>query len=178
MTTAACSNLGRTWISSFHPPGVQQFWDVCTSVNLCCCSSSLYNLFSMNKEGLFLGTYEGCAVKAVICSFRISFMFIAWSSSLPLQEIGRAVGIALRKQFGWQADLRAPDLEVGHLSAGWPVASSRIGPRVLYFFLCSLCLQYHSFLPFVFLLLSLTRNHLVVLSRVFQWHMYTPCRAL
>lgn len=70
----------------------------------------------------------------MICSSHISFIFIAWSWSFPLQEIGRAVGIALRKQFGWQADLRAPDLEVGHLSAGWPLASSGIVPRVLYFF--------------------------------------------
>ncbi|NWX18228.1 THUM2 protein, partial [Aegotheles bennettii] len=31
---------------------------------------------------------------------------------LPSQEVGRAVGIALMKQFGWRADLRNPSLEV------------------------------------------------------------------
>ncbi|KFU98540.1 THUMP domain-containing protein 2 [Tauraco erythrolophus] len=31
---------------------------------------------------------------------------------LTSQEIGRAVGIALMKQFGWRADLRYPDLEI------------------------------------------------------------------
>lgn len=70
----------------------------------------------------------------MVCCFHNSFIFIACSRSFPLQEIGRAVGIALRKQFGWQADLRAPDLEVGHWSAEWPVASSTVVPTVLYFF--------------------------------------------
>lgn len=138
MTTAVCSNLGRTWISAFHPPGEQQFWGVCTSVNLCCCSFSGLSttcFLCVKKDSfLFLGTYEGCAVKAVVCCFHNSFIFIACSRSFPLQEIGRAVGIALRKQFGWQADLRAPDLEVGHWSAEWPVASSTVVPTVLYFF--------------------------------------------
>lgn len=28
------------------------------------------------------------------------------------QEVGRIIGIALMKQFGWKADLRNPNLEV------------------------------------------------------------------
>ncbi|XP_015712480.1 THUMP domain-containing protein 2 isoform X1 [Coturnix japonica] len=46
-------------------------------------------------------------------SFRVSCRCSgAIAKILTSQEIGRAVGIALRKQFGWQADLRAPDLEI------------------------------------------------------------------
>ncbi|XP_065593219.1 THUMP domain-containing protein 2 isoform X2 [Cyrtonyx montezumae] len=46
-------------------------------------------------------------------SFRVSCRCSgAIAKILTSQEIGRAVGIALRKQFGWRADLRAPDLEI------------------------------------------------------------------
>ena len=31
---------------------------------------------------------------------------------MPFQEVGRVIGIALMKQFGWKADLRNPNLEV------------------------------------------------------------------
>lgn len=44
--------------------------------------------------------------------FFISVIFTACDCSSCLQEIGRAIGIALMKQFGWRADLRNPDLEV------------------------------------------------------------------
>ncbi|KAM9018059.1 THUMP domain-containing protein 2-like [Ara ararauna] len=37
---------------------------------------------------------------------------MACDCSSPLQEIGRAVGVALMKQCGWRADLRDPDLEI------------------------------------------------------------------
>uniref|UniRef100_A0A663MTA8 Ribosomal RNA large subunit methyltransferase K/L-like methyltransferase domain-containing protein n=1 Tax=Athene cunicularia TaxID=194338 RepID=A0A663MTA8_ATHCN len=50
--------------------------------------------------------------KAMICSFLHSVNFAACDCSSPLQEMGRAVGIALMKQFGWQADLWDPSLEV------------------------------------------------------------------
>uniref|UniRef100_A0A8C3J0Q5 Uncharacterized protein n=1 Tax=Calidris pygmaea TaxID=425635 RepID=A0A8C3J0Q5_9CHAR len=50
--------------------------------------------------------------KAVICSFLNSVIFTACDCSSPLQEIGRAVGVALMKQCGWRADLRDPDLEI------------------------------------------------------------------
>ncbi|NWR54909.1 THUM2 protein, partial [Bucorvus abyssinicus] len=46
-------------------------------------------------------------------SFRVSCRCSgAIAKILPSQEVGRAVGIALMKQFGWQADLRDPDLEI------------------------------------------------------------------
>ncbi|XP_032858844.1 THUMP domain-containing protein 2 isoform X2 [Tyto alba] len=46
-------------------------------------------------------------------SFRVSCRCSgAIAKILPSQEIGRAVGIALMKQFGWRADLRDPDLEI------------------------------------------------------------------
>ncbi|KAF1557756.1 THUMP domain-containing protein 2, partial [Eudyptes schlegeli] len=46
-------------------------------------------------------------------SFRVSCRCSgAIAKILPSQEIGRALGIALMKQFGWRADLRDPDLEV------------------------------------------------------------------
>ncbi|NWU61015.1 THUM2 protein, partial [Pterocles burchelli] len=46
-------------------------------------------------------------------SFRVSCRCSgAIAKILTSQEIGRAVGIALMKQFGWQADLRDPDLEI------------------------------------------------------------------
>ncbi|XP_023567028.1 THUMP domain-containing protein 2 isoform X1 [Octodon degus] len=39
------------------------------------------------------------------------------------QEVGRVIGIALMKQFGWRADLRNPDLEVFvHLNDAYTVA--------------------------------------------------------
>ncbi|NXS62867.1 THUM2 protein, partial [Brachypteracias leptosomus] len=46
-------------------------------------------------------------------SFRVSCRCSgAIAKILPSQEIGRAIGIALMKQFGWQADLRDPNLEI------------------------------------------------------------------
>ncbi|KAM9241377.1 U6 snRNA (guanine-N(2))-methyltransferase THUMPD2 isoform 2-T2 [Leptosomus discolor] len=46
-------------------------------------------------------------------SFRVSCRCSgAIAKILTSQEVGRAVGIALMKQFGWQADLRDPDLEI------------------------------------------------------------------
>ncbi|XP_059684425.1 THUMP domain-containing protein 2-like [Gavia stellata] len=46
-------------------------------------------------------------------SFRVSCRCSgAIAKILSSQEIGRAVGIALMKQFGWRADLRDPDLEI------------------------------------------------------------------
>ncbi|KAM6278907.1 U6 snRNA (guanine-N(2))-methyltransferase THUMPD2 isoform 3-T3 [Porphyrio hochstetteri] len=46
-------------------------------------------------------------------SFRVSCRCSgAIAKILTSQEIGRAIGIALMKQFGWRADLRDPDLEV------------------------------------------------------------------
>ncbi|NWY05350.1 THUM2 protein, partial [Nothoprocta ornata] len=46
-------------------------------------------------------------------SFRVSCRCSgAIAKILTSQEIGRAVGIALMKQFGWRADLRNPDLEI------------------------------------------------------------------
>ncbi|NXC13742.1 THUM2 protein, partial [Corythaeola cristata] len=46
-------------------------------------------------------------------SFRVSCRCSgAIAKILTSQEIGRAVGIALMKQFGWQANLRDPDLEI------------------------------------------------------------------
>ncbi|XP_009947605.1 PREDICTED: THUMP domain-containing protein 2, partial [Leptosomus discolor] len=46
-------------------------------------------------------------------SFRVSCRCSgAIAKILTSQEGGRAVGIALMKQFGWQADLRDPDLEI------------------------------------------------------------------
>ena len=81
----------------------------------CCTSSGLCtNCSPRDKERLFLfpGIYEGYAVKAVTCRFLNSVLFTACDCSSPLEEIGRAAGIALMKQFGWRADLRDPDLEV------------------------------------------------------------------
>uniref|UniRef100_A0A663N382 THUMP domain-containing protein n=1 Tax=Athene cunicularia TaxID=194338 RepID=A0A663N382_ATHCN len=47
-------------------------------------------------------------------SFRVSCRCSgAVAKILHSQEIGRAVGITLMKQFGWRADLRDPDLEAG-----------------------------------------------------------------
>ncbi|NXD84765.1 THUM2 protein, partial [Halcyon senegalensis] len=61
-------------------------------------------------------------------SFRVSCRCSgAIAKILPSQEIGRAVGIALMKQFGWHADLRDPDLEIFvhindmHFVAGIPL---------------------------------------------------------
>uniref|UniRef100_A0A663N1Y6 U6 snRNA (guanine-N(2))-methyltransferase THUMPD2 n=1 Tax=Athene cunicularia TaxID=194338 RepID=A0A663N1Y6_ATHCN len=46
-------------------------------------------------------------------SFRVSCRCSgAVAKILHSQEIGRAVGITLMKQFGWRADLRDPDLEI------------------------------------------------------------------
>ncbi|NXP43979.1 THUM2 protein, partial [Heliornis fulica] len=46
-------------------------------------------------------------------SFRVSCRCSgAIARILTSQEIGRAIGIALIKQFGWRADLRDPDLEI------------------------------------------------------------------
>ncbi|KFQ18310.1 THUMP domain-containing protein 2, partial [Merops nubicus] len=46
-------------------------------------------------------------------SFRVSCRCSGTTGKiLTSQDIGRAVGIALMKQFGWQADLRDPDLEI------------------------------------------------------------------
>ncbi|NWS69344.1 THUM2 protein, partial [Crotophaga sulcirostris] len=46
-------------------------------------------------------------------SFRVSCRCSgAIAKILTSQEIGRTVGIALMKQFGWRADLRDPDLEI------------------------------------------------------------------
>ncbi|NWH55812.1 THUM2 protein, partial [Geococcyx californianus] len=46
-------------------------------------------------------------------SFRVSCRCSgAIAKILTSQEIGRTIGIALMKQFGWQADLRDPDLEI------------------------------------------------------------------
>ena len=88
----------------------------CPSLALPCCTSSglCTNCSPRDKERLFLfpGISKDCAVKAVICSFLNSVIFAACDCSSPLQEIGRAVGIAFMKQCGWQADLRDPDLEV------------------------------------------------------------------
>ncbi|NXX13239.1 THUM2 protein, partial [Podargus strigoides] len=47
------------------------------------------------------------------CSFRVSCRCSgAIAKILSSQEVGRAVGVALMKQCGWQADLRDPDLEI------------------------------------------------------------------
>ncbi|NXY85716.1 THUM2 protein, partial [Alcedo cyanopectus] len=61
-------------------------------------------------------------------SFRVSCRCSgAIAKIVPSQEVGRAVGIALMKQFGWQADLRDPDLEIFvhindmHFVAGIPL---------------------------------------------------------
>ncbi|XP_064002319.1 THUMP domain-containing protein 2 isoform X1 [Pogoniulus pusillus] len=46
-------------------------------------------------------------------SFRVSCRCSgAIAKVLPSQELGRALGIALMKQFGWRVDLRDPELEV------------------------------------------------------------------
>ncbi|NXN93334.1 THUM2 protein, partial [Rhinopomastus cyanomelas] len=46
-------------------------------------------------------------------SFRVSCRCSGATAKILLShEIGRAIGIALMKQFGWQADLRNPDIEV------------------------------------------------------------------
>ncbi|NWH78645.1 THUM2 protein, partial [Piaya cayana] len=46
-------------------------------------------------------------------SFRVSCRCSgAIAKILTSQEIGRTIGIALMKQFGWRADLRNPDLEI------------------------------------------------------------------
>ncbi|NXJ85177.1 THUM2 protein, partial [Trogon melanurus] len=46
-------------------------------------------------------------------SFRVSCRCSgAVAKILPSQEIGRAIGVVLMKQFGWRADLRDPDLEI------------------------------------------------------------------
>ncbi|NXX89668.1 THUM2 protein, partial [Centropus bengalensis] len=46
-------------------------------------------------------------------SFRVSCRCSgAIAKIFTSQEIGRAIGIALMKQFGWRADLRNPDLEI------------------------------------------------------------------
>lgn len=135
----------------------------CTSSGLCT------NCFPRDKEGLFLfpGIYKNCAV---ICSSLNSVIFTACDWCLPLQEIGRAVGIALMKQFGWQADLRDPDLEVMVLVCQMACCCFQNCPQNLLF--CSvLPLQAGPWPlpPFVFLLLNLTRNHLVAPSTAFQW---------
>ena len=51
----------------------------------------------------FLRTFK---LKMFIFSILIIF------NLLPFQEVGRVIGIALMKQFGWKADLRNPNLEV------------------------------------------------------------------
>ncbi|XP_039947326.1 THUMP domain-containing protein 2 isoform X3 [Hirundo rustica] len=49
-------------------------------------------------------------------SFRVSCRCSgAIAKILTSQEIGRAIGITLVKQYGWRADLRDPDLEAGAL---------------------------------------------------------------
>ncbi|KFP36297.1 THUMP domain-containing protein 2, partial [Chlamydotis macqueenii] len=45
--------------------------------------------------------------QAAMCSFLNSVLFTTWDCSFPLQK-----GVALRKQCGWRADLRDPDLEI------------------------------------------------------------------
>lgn len=112
---------------------------------LCCTSSGLCMTCSPSggKEGLFLfpGVHEGCAVKAVTCGFLKSVVFTACDCSSPLQEIGRALGIALMKQFGWRADLRDPNLEVVVLVCQVACCRFQNCPRYLLF--CSL-LPLHS----------------------------------
>jgi len=46
-------------------------------------------------------------------NLKFSFLvFLSFFNLLPFQEVGRVIGIALMKQFGWKADLRNPNLEV------------------------------------------------------------------
>ncbi|XP_069708895.1 THUMP domain-containing protein 2-like isoform X1 [Phaenicophaeus curvirostris] len=68
--------------------------------------ASLEDLSKSSKE-------EAVANEEFGFSFRVSCRCSgAIAKILTSQEIGRAVGIALMKQFGWRADLRNPDLEV------------------------------------------------------------------
>ncbi|XP_061845114.1 THUMP domain-containing protein 2 isoform X1 [Colius striatus] len=56
---------------------------------------------------------EQTANEQLSFSFRVSCRCSgAIAKKLTSQEIGRAVGVALMKQFGWRADLRDPDLEI------------------------------------------------------------------
>lgn len=46
-------------------------------------------------------------------NLKFSFLVVlSFFNLLPFQEVGRVIGIALMKQFGWKADLRNPNLEV------------------------------------------------------------------
>lgn len=104
----------------------------------------------------------------MICSFLNSVIFTACDYFSPLQEIGRAVGVALMKQCGWRADLRDADLEVVVLVCQMVCSFFQICPQLSFvLFNASYALKDHGLSLFVFLLLNLTRNHLVALSKAF-----------
>ncbi|NWI68542.1 THUM2 protein, partial [Todus mexicanus] len=66
-----------------------------------------------SKTSLESSTEKPVVTEKLSFSFRVSCRCSgAIAKILPSQEIGRAVGIALMKQFGWRADLRDPDLEI------------------------------------------------------------------
>lgn len=68
-------------------------------------------LLGMERASFFFQVFLRI-LQSVVCSFLNSVIFMACNCSSPLQEIGRAVGVTLMKQCGWQADLRDPDVEV------------------------------------------------------------------
>ncbi|NXH10066.1 THUM2 protein, partial [Bucco capensis] len=72
-----------------------------------------------NEGKASLGKASGSSGENPMAKEKLSFSFRvscrcsgAIAKILPSQEVGRAVGIALMKQFGWQADLRDPELEI------------------------------------------------------------------
>ncbi|XP_077191861.1 U6 snRNA (guanine-N(2))-methyltransferase THUMPD2 isoform X2 [Paroedura picta] len=72
----------------------------------------------LSESKLFLEkTYEGIQEKCVEGSSSFSFRVScrcsgALAKVFPAQVMGRIIGIALTKHFGWKADLRNPDIEI------------------------------------------------------------------
>ncbi|XP_008503233.2 THUMP domain-containing protein 2 isoform X1 [Calypte anna] len=74
-----------------------------------CCTESKTSLEDTSKSS----EQEPIANEHPSFSFRVSCRCSgAIAKILTSQEIGRAIGIGLMKQFGWRADLRNPSLEI------------------------------------------------------------------
>lgn len=116
-------------VLDLQPPALQlrdshfvQRCFLCPSLSLCPVVPLLVfirNVLLGMERGSFFFQVFLRILQSVVCSFLNSVIFMACDSSSPLQEIGRAVGVALMKQCGWRADLRDPDLEVELLVCQW-----------------------------------------------------------
>lgn len=172
-----CCQLVRTWTSASLAPvehWLFAMWCVCFAPDSPLCSVLpllvwIVWVVLLGRVFLFPGISEGCASKAVICSFLSSVVFYClWLFSPSVGDrkshwchTCEAVRVACWSAGPWP----------GGSGACLPVDASRITPDTFCFLFCSLCARDHGLSLLVFLLLNLPGNQLVARSKACMW----PC---